>query len=105
MHIAIALEKNGAGLYLNTTLIDSTYTSASNTDSLLTPDGVPDARFGTTDGAILIDLTARYPVTASVHLFAGLRNILDQRYLASRHPEGPRPGQARTWKGGVEWRF
>lgn len=105
VHLAIALEKNGAGLYLNTTLIDSTYTSASNTNSLLTPDGVPDARFGTTDGAVLIDLSVRYPVVESVHLFAGVRNLLDQSYLTSRHPEGPRPGQPRTWNGGVEWRF
>lgn len=105
VHLAIALEKNGAGLYLNTTLIDATYTSASNTDSLLNPDGIPDARFGTTEGAILIDLTARYPVVESVHLFAGIRNLLDESYLTSRHPEGPRPGQPRTWNGGVEWRF
>lgn len=105
VHLAAALEKNGAGLYLNMTLIDSTYASASNTDSLLNPDGVPDARFGTTDGAILIDLTVRYPVAESVRLFAGIRNLLDENYLTSRHPEGPRPGQPRNWNGGVEWRF
>ena len=105
LHFSFAIEKKGAGLYLNATLIDGTYSSASNTTLPITPDGVPDARFGRTDGAFLVDLTARYPVTGSIDVFAGIRNVLDEAYLVSRHPEGPRPGQPRTWNAGAEWRF
>ncbi len=105
VHLSVALERRGAGLYLDATLLDETFTSAANTETLTTPEGVPDARFGKTEGGLLIDLSARYPVTESVHVFVGVRNLLNQKIIVSRHPEGARPNQPRRFNGGVEWRF
>jgi Fe(3+) dicitrate transport protein len=104
-HFSGALENKGAGFYLDATYLDRTYTSASNVTDLTNPEGTPDARFGQTDSAVLLDLTVRYPIIEDLVLFATIKNALDEEYIVSRHPAGARPGRPRTFQGGAEWRF
>ncbi len=104
-HFSVALEHKGAGFYLDATYLDRTYTSASNVTNLTNPAGTPDARFGQTDSAILLDLTARYPIIEDLVLFAGIKNALNQTYITSRHPAGARSGRPRNYQAGLEWRF
>ena len=72
--------------------VDSTFTSASNTSSQVDVLGRPDARFGETDSYVLLDLSASWEVTDGFRVFGGVQNVLDDEYVASRHPHGPRPG-------------
>ncbi|RKX34755.1 MAG: TonB-dependent receptor [Verrucomicrobia bacterium] len=104
-HISMALERKGAGIYMDATFLDGTYASASNVTNLINPEGMPDAQFGRTDSAVLLDLTARYPVMDDLVLFGGIKNALNQTFIAARHPGGARPGRPRSYQAGVEWRF
>ncbi len=55
-----------------------------------------------TDAYLLVDVTARYQLAPSVGVFGSVRNILDSRYVASRHPAGLRPGLPRRALLGIE---
>ncbi len=87
------------------TYIDSTYTTASNTSQPINQAGDPDARFGETDNAFLLDLSTRYQLLENVSVIAGVQNAFDKRYVASRHPHGARPGQPIFGYGAVEVAF
>jgi Fe(3+) dicitrate transport protein len=65
----------------------------------------PDARGGRIDSIFLVDLTASAQVHPRVKLFANLFNLLDNEYIVSRLPEGPRPGAPLTALVGVEARL
>ncbi len=71
---------------------DETFTSASNLTTPLDPDGNPDARVGKTDDYFIWDWSGYVRLSKNVKLFGGMQNTFDLRYLASRHPYGPRPG-------------
>lgn len=45
-----------------------------------------------TDPYFLLDASAKYKVLPHVELYVNGRNLLDQRYIASRRPFGARPG-------------
>ncbi len=81
------------------------YTSASNTSRQVDGAGNPDARFGETDAYFVVDVAAFYRVTESFTLHVGAHNVTDERYIASRHPHGPRPGRPLFIFGGVEAEF
>jgi Fe(3+) dicitrate transport protein len=85
--------------------VPSTYATANNSSQPVDIDGTPDARFGETDSFFLCDLSARYRFHDRGTLFAGIKNLLDKEYTASRHPHGPRPGLPRTFNVGVEVMF
>ncbi|MEE8104689.1 MAG: TonB-dependent receptor [Planctomycetota bacterium] len=93
------------GFSLTGTFVDSTYTTASNTSSQTTPDGAPDARFGQTDSYFVVDLAAWYRLKENVTLLAGIQNLLDDEYLSSRHPHGPRAGKPLYAYFGLEFLF
>jgi Fe(3+) dicitrate transport protein len=91
--------------HVTASYVDETYTTASNTSDQLTPDGVPDSRFGKTDSYFLVDLSASYRLREGVSLIAGVHNLTDEEYVVSRHPHGPRPGQPRFTFVGFELSF
>jgi Fe(3+) dicitrate transport protein len=101
----IGLEYDRYGLHLNASYVPETFATGSNTSLQMRPDGTPDARFGKTDSYFLLDLTAQVQLNENASLFAGVRNLADWEYVASRIPHGPRPGLPRTFYGGVEFRF
>ena len=101
----IGIEYGRFGLYADATYTPSVYGTASNTTSQRNLSGNPDARFGKTDSAFIVDLTARFRVTDQTHVFAGVSNVLDEAYINSRLPLGPRGGQPRMVFGGLELNF
>lgn len=99
-------------LSLRALYVDEAFATALNTDEEVilggdagNPQLVPDARGGKIDSQFVIDLTARYAITDKVSLFANAFNLLDREYIASRLPEGPRPGAPQTFLTGVEANF
>ncbi len=65
----------------------------------------PTIRDGKIPALILFDLTADYQVNDNVKLLAGVLNVLDERKMVSRIPEGPRANAPRMIFGGVEVTF
>lgn len=96
------LEWDRYGLFLGGYWVDEMFTSASNTDRQVSPAGTPDARFGTTDSYVLLDVSGHVRFTDEVKLFAGVQNLLGEEYVASRHPHGPRPGPPLFAYAGLE---
>ncbi len=94
-----------AGAFVTATWVDETYTSASNTSQQVNANGDPDSRFGKTDDYVVVDLSGYLQVTPQTRLLAGVQNLFNDEYVASRHPHGPRPGQPRFAYVGFEVRF
>ncbi len=99
------LEIDRWGAYLDAFFVGSTYADASNTRQQQRPDGTPDARFGKNDSYILFDVSVHYRLTESAKLIAGVQNLLNEEYIASRLPHGPRPGHPRFAHVGLEMTF
>lgn len=88
--------------------VDQAYATALNMDAQVIQTGsglVADARGGTLDGFFTVDLSAGYLLNQRVKLFVNAHNLLDEEYVASRLPEGPRPGTPVTVLGGMEIQF
>lgn len=103
--IGIGVEYRNFGLYVNGTYTPETYASASNTSRPVNTDGKPDARFGKVDEVFLLDVNVKYRVNDKLRLFAGVSNLLEEEYIVSRIPYGPRAGAPRMWYGGIELKF
>ncbi|HVT45311.1 MAG TPA: TonB-dependent receptor [Thermoanaerobaculia bacterium] len=58
-----------------------------------------------TDSYLLTDLTTSYSILPRLRLFAQVRNLTDETYIAARRPAGVRPGLPRTVLAGVSWDF
>jgi Fe(3+) dicitrate transport protein len=100
---ALEFEKWGVGV--DGYYVDSTFTTANNTNVQVNDNGVPDARFGKTDRFFIVDLSAHYKPRQDTKLFLNLHNVGDREYIVSRHPHGPRPGRPFTAYAGVELQF
>lgn len=57
------------------------------------------------DQATVLDLAARYELSAAVSLHARIDNLLDEEYVVARRPFGARPGKPRSAQLGLDWRF
>ena len=101
----IGIEYGDFGVYLDASYTPETFGTASNTTSLRTPEGKPDARFGKTDEALILDLSARWKATENITILAGVSNLLGEEYISSRIPLGPRAGAPRAFYGGFEFTF
>lgn len=101
--LGASLEYASWGLDLVANLVDETYASASNNDTQTNGVGDPDARFGKLDAYEVIDVSIFAKPWKRVKLFAGIHNLLDEAYIVSRQPHGPRPGMPQTWYAGVEF--
>jgi Fe(3+) dicitrate transport protein len=88
--------------------VDQAYATALNTDTQVIQAGaglVADARGGTIDSFFTVDLRAGYLLNERIKLFVNAHNLFDEEYVASRLPEGPRPGTPLTVLGGMEIRL
>ena len=90
------------GIDITGIYVDETFCTASNVTTLVDPDGTPDARFGKTDDYFIWDFSGYARLTKNVKLFGGIQNVFDQRYVASRHPYGARPGAPLFGYMGIE---
>ena len=92
--------------FLNLTYTGATFTSASNSNAEINPlTGLADARFGRTDSHAVADIRIFYKVAENVEIFGKIDNLFDRRYIASRHPHGPRPGAPRLAGIGLIMKF
>lgn len=105
IHFTTGIEFDRYGIVADFTYVPETFSTASNTDKQVSPDGTPDARFGKTDSYFLVDVTVHYQPTEWAKLVAGVKNLAGDEYIVSRHPLGPRSGAPRTWYAGVELTF
>ncbi|HMP73162.1 MAG TPA: TonB-dependent receptor [Kiritimatiellia bacterium] len=103
--IGSGIETDRWGLYADLSYVDATYTTASNVNAPFDNDGKPNASFGKTDSRVVLDLSGNLQLKPGVKLIGSIHNLLDEDYLASRHPAGPRPGQPRTFLAGLEFQF
>lgn len=102
VNFGTGLEFDQWGVEVSATYVDETYTTASNTSRPVDENGVPDARFGETDRYFVVDVGASWELREGVTLVGGVQNLLDEEYLVSRHPHGPRPGKPRFAHIGLE---
>lgn len=58
-----------------------------------------------TDSAFVVDLAASYRLTQHFSLLARVQNLFDEEYIASRSPNGVRPGHDRLAMVGVQASF
>jgi Fe(3+) dicitrate transport protein len=93
--VGTGFEKGRFGAYVDGFYVSDVYTTASNTSRQQTPTGTPDSRFGEIGKHVIWNLAVRYDLTETVTVTAGIHNFLDNEYMVSRHPHGPRPGQPR----------
>jgi Fe(3+) dicitrate transport protein len=63
------------------------------------------ADFGKSEDIFVIDYISRYNVSADSVVFVKVENLLDERAIVSRQPDGARPNKPRTAVVGVEWSF
>jgi len=99
------IEIGKLGADLTFMYVDETYTTAFNTSDQVDALGNPDARHGKTDAHLIVNGAAWYHITDHAKLFVNLHNMFDEKYVASRHPYGPRPGQPFSAMVGVELEF
>jgi Fe(3+) dicitrate transport protein len=64
-----------------------------------------DYSFGDTDSFFVVDLSARYDLNEQISISVNVHNLLDEEYIVSRHPIGPRPGRPRSLHVGVSYDF
>ncbi len=101
----VGFEYEKLRLRIDASYTPATFTTASNTSRQVDTLGRPDSRFGRTTDALLVDFVASYQVSDQVRVFGGIRNLLDEVYITSRHPHGPRTNQPRVFYAGAELTF
>lgn len=100
--VGSSLDFDRWGAEFTATFVDETFGSANNSDAERNGLGQPDARFAKTDSYQVVDLSAYALPWQKLKVFAGVHNLFDEEYIASRQPHGPRPGLPRTWFVGLE---
>jgi Fe(3+) dicitrate transport protein len=100
-HFLIVQFPSGPGLR-----IAGNYVSAQYTDELNTEAPTADGLVGLIPSRYVMDASAWYtfrnePLTLSI----AVKNMLDERYIASRRPQGIKVGLPRFITAGIDWKF
>ena len=103
--LGTGIESKQWGASITGSYVSETFTSANNVDGQVNGEGNPDARFGKTDAYFVTDVSAFYRIKDGVKLFGGIQNLLDENYISSRQPEGPRSGMPMFAYAGLEMDF
>lgn len=92
------------GVYFNLTC---TYTGSRFGDALNSVEGSADGRSGKMDAHFLLDISTGYniPVLPGASVSLSVKNLLDERYIASRRPQGIRVGLPRFFSAGIDWKI
>ncbi len=96
------MESDSWGASISGNYAGKTWTSANNVDNQVNGAGDADARYGKTDSYFITDISAFYRISDSIKLFAGVQNLLDEEYIVSRQPHGPRGGMPQFIYAGIE---
>jgi Fe(3+) dicitrate transport protein len=84
--------------------LDGTMLSELFADNFETREGSANGRNGVIPGYHLWNASASYALPSGASVVAAVKNIFDARYIASRRPEGIKPGLPRLVQVGVELR-
>ncbi|MBA3580686.1 MAG: TonB-dependent receptor [Gemmatimonadaceae bacterium] len=87
--------------------LDGLHVGEQFADNFETRAGSANGRVGLIPAHRVIDLAARYrlPRVTSLSVSASVKNLRDSKHIASRRPEGIKPGLRRTAFAGLEWRL
>ena len=80
------------GADFSATGVSKAFGSANNQLDPFSPGGLQDARFGTVDSFFMVDMNMYANLSDAWQLFGGLQNALDNQFMISRQPHGPRVG-------------
>jgi Fe(3+) dicitrate transport protein len=89
--------KSGFGVAFN-----AVYVGEQFTDELNTKAPSADGLTGIIDPYYLLDLTVSYSITDDWELFASVKNLTDERYIASRRPQGIKVSVPRIITAGID---
>lgn len=87
------------------TSLSANYQSSQFVDPANTVAQSVDGRIGKIAGFTTINLNALYAITPQLSAFATLRNLADEKYIASRNPDGIFPGAERNLEVGMRYKF
>ncbi|MBE0551217.1 MAG: TonB-dependent receptor plug domain-containing protein [Ignavibacterium sp.] len=83
--------------------ISATYVGEQFTDELNTIDASPSGETGLMPSFITMDLTASYLISEiNSNVYFSVKNLFDERYIASRRPQGIKVGLQRFISAGIE---
>lgn len=104
MATASLIQQFDFGLELN---LNGTYTGEQYGDALNRQTPTLDGREGKIDSYFLLDATTSYqiPALSGVSFTVSVKNLLNERYIASRRPQGIRLGMPRLITAGIDWSF
>lgn len=93
-----------AGILLR---VDGLHVAEQFADNFETRAGSANGRSGLIPAHRVFDLAASYrlPKMGDLSITAAVKNLAGDKYIASRRPEGIKPGLPRTVSAGVEWRM
>jgi Fe(3+) dicitrate transport protein len=94
--VSIGAENGVFGIFLSTRYSSRVRTSAGQ-DGLTSENSL--------GSSLITDLSAEYAVSRGSRVFASVRNLTDELYVASLRPSGLRPGMPRTVLVGVKTRL
>ena len=100
--IGTGLESTHWGASISGNYVSETWTSANNVDNQVNGAGDGDSRYGKTDSYFVTDVSAFYRISDTIKLFGGVQNLLDEEYIVSRQPHGPRGGMPQFAYVGIE---
>jgi Fe(3+) dicitrate transport protein len=87
-------------------LLNTTYTGRQYSDELNTADASSNGLTGIIPAHFLLNTTARYFIEGlNSSFYISAKNLLDERYISTRRPEGIRAGLPRMLIGGIEMMF
>ncbi len=102
LSVGTGVETDRWGAFISGSYVDETFATANNSAVQVNGAGDPDARFGKTDRYFVTDVTGFYRMNKTVKLFGGVQNLLDEEYIVSRQPHGPRSGMPVFGYVGIE---
>ncbi len=87
--------------------LDGLHVGEQFADNFETRAGSANGRVGLIPAYRVYGFSARYrlPVLSDLSVSAAVKNVAGNKYIASRRPEGIKPGLPRTVFAGVEWRL
>ena len=87
--------------------LDGLHVGEQFADNFETRAGSTNGRTGLIPAHRVFDLAASYrlPLVTDLSITAAVKNLAGEKYIASRRPEGIKPGLPRTVSAGLEWRM
>lgn len=83
----------------------ASYVGEQFTDELNSGNPSNDGTVGLMDSYMLLDLTLLYEINPKSDFFVSVKNLSDERYIASRRPQGIKVGIPRFITAGIDYHF